>query len=166
MPERYLETGTISYQEFVPSGAISVAPSQGDVYTSNDPTLAGVDFTFVGLASGNLQFVPAINGGTLAAGTLTRVSGSGDASIAYTSSDTSAPINVQTNVYWLGNCDTTNTKLLTDYDMQSPPGYPSRPSCTGTNVPQYPHTLQAGTTLTLLKVEADALIAAGAAVAV
>ncbi len=53
--------------------------------------------------------------------------------------------------------------LATDYEMLDPPGWPSRPSFTGTATPQYPHTLLSGITVEVLACEAIALIAAGAA---
>lgn len=53
--------------------------------------------------------------------------------------------------------------LSTDYQMLDPPGYPFRPSFTGAAIPQYPHTVPSGTTITVLQPEAAALVAASAA---
>lgn len=55
--------------------------------------------------------------------------------------------------------------LSTDYAMQHGPGIPFRPSFTGAAAKnlQYPRTIVSGTTVSLLKAEADALVAAGAA---
>jgi hypothetical protein len=56
--------------------------------------------------------------------------------------------------------------LTTDYTMHEisePPGFPNRPGGTGSAQARYPHVASAGTTLHLLRCEADALIAAGAA---
>ena len=162
MEQRLLETGTIAYQNFNPSGSPSI--SAGAIYTSSDAALAGVQLTYVGESGGELQFVPAANVGTLGAGTLTKVSGTGDASVGYAGSNTSAPVSVQTNVYWLGSLYTTSVLLLTDYAMECPIGYPTRPGFTGVSpAEEYPHTIPKGTTLKLLPCEADALIALGAA---
>jgi hypothetical protein len=54
-------------------------------------------------------------------------------------------------------------QLSADYAMLTPPGYPFRPHFTGTDTPQYPHVIASGTTVRLLKPEAAALVAAGAA---
>lgn len=55
--------------------------------------------------------------------------------------------------------------LTSNYAMLSGPGIPTRPSMTGAPVANldYPRTIVSGTTLTLLKGEADALVTAGAA---
>jgi hypothetical protein len=53
--------------------------------------------------------------------------------------------------------------LSTNYAMLNPPGFPFRASFTGAAVPQYPHTITSGTTLKVLRCEATALVAAGAA---
>ena len=165
MEQRLLETGTIAYQQFAPSGTPTI--SAGAVYTSSDAALAGVQFTYVGESGGELQFVPAVNVGTLGAGTLTKVTGTGDASVAYTGSNTSAPVSVQADVYWLGSLYTTTVQFLTDYNMECPIGYPTRPGFTGVSpAKEYPHTLPKGTILALLPCEADALVALGAAVAI
>ena len=51
--------------------------------------------------------------------------------------------------------------LLADYMPDSPPGYPIRPSFTGSASPKHPAVLVAGTRVSLHKAEADALIAGG-----
>lgn len=56
-----------------------------------------------------------------------------------------------------------NVTLSQDYAMIDPPGYPFRPAFTGAATPQFPQTIASGTTLALLKPEADALVTAGAA---
>jgi len=55
--------------------------------------------------------------------------------------------------------------LSTDYAMLEPPGFPFRASFTGATAGnlQYPRTVPSGTTLSVLKCEADALVIAGAA---
>lgn len=55
--------------------------------------------------------------------------------------------------------------LSASYTTVHPPGIPSRPSMTGCAVANldYPRTIANGTTLSLLKHEADALVAAGKA---
>ncbi|MHB8816557.1 MAG: hypothetical protein ACYDAE_25295 [Steroidobacteraceae bacterium] len=57
-------------------------------------------------------------------------------------------------------------RLTAAYTMLHPPGIPSRPGMTGASAANldYPRTVANGTTLTLLKGEADALVTAGAAV--
>lgn len=65
----------------------------------------------------------------------------------------------------LGSAVPVNVRLTTNYLMADPPGYPARPSFTGAATPQFPHTLFSGATIAVLQCEADALIAAGAAVA-
>jgi len=64
--------------------------------------------------------------------------------------DPSAPVKVQ---------------LSANYTTLNPPGMPSRPSMTGCAVANlnYPRTVLSGTVLTLLKGEADALVAASKA---
>jgi hypothetical protein len=52
--------------------------------------------------------------------------------------------------------------LSQDYTMIDPPGYPFRPTFTGAATPQFPATIASGTTLALLKPEADSLVTAGA----
>lgn len=56
-------------------------------------------------------------------------------------------------------------RLSYDYAMQHAPGAPTRPSFTGakTSNLEYPRTISSGTTLSLLKGEADALVTAGVA---
>ena len=55
--------------------------------------------------------------------------------------------------------------LSTDYALLDPPGYPFRASFTGSRAPdlQYPRTVVSGSTISVLKCEADALVNAGAA---
>jgi hypothetical protein len=55
--------------------------------------------------------------------------------------------------------------LSADYAMIDPPGYPFRASFTGAAAAnlQYPRTVASGTTISVLKCEADALVTAGAA---
>jgi len=55
--------------------------------------------------------------------------------------------------------------LSTDYAMLDPPGYPFRASFTGSRAPdlQYPRTVVSGSTISVLRCESVALIAAGAA---
>lgn len=75
---------------------------------------------------------------------------------------TATPINA--NVVSLGVDVPVRVTLTKDYATLCPPGYPSRPGFTGAMpVSNYPHTIQSGTTLSLLKCEADALVTAGAA---
>jgi len=52
--------------------------------------------------------------------------------------------------------------LSADYTMENPPGYPSRPNVGGAT-PFSPRVLPTGSNLRLLKPEAAALVAAGAA---
>lgn len=62
----------------------SPTASAGATYTSSDPVLPGT-FTVVGISNGNLIMSPMDpNRAKLGAGTLTKVSGSGDTTIAYT----------------------------------------------------------------------------------
>jgi hypothetical protein len=64
----------------------------------------------------------------------------------------------------LGSAVPVRVTLTTDYAMLCPPGLPARPAFTGAiPVGNYPRTIPSGTTLALLKCEADALVAAGAA---
>lgn len=53
--------------------------------------------------------------------------------------------------------------LSANYVMVAPPGFPSRPPA-GTSTPFFPHTVLSGATVSFLKPEAAALVAAGAAV--
>lgn len=57
-------------------------------------------------------------------------------------------------------------RLTANYAISGGSGVPSRPSMTGASAPNldYPRTIPSGTTLSLHKGEADALVAAGAAV--
>jgi hypothetical protein len=74
------------------------------------------------------------------------------------------------------NCDlsrledgfTVRVLLTSDYTTLRPAGLPTRPSMTGTSVDRmdFPQTIPNGTILTVFTAEADALIAAGAAVVV
>ncbi|MFV3129268.1 hypothetical protein [Niveispirillum sp. KHB5.9] len=52
--------------------------------------------------------------------------------------------------------------LSADYTLWNPPGYPQRFSYTGAAIRQ-PGTVTAGTTIKVIKAEAAALVAAGAA---
>ncbi len=70
---------------------------------------------------------------------------------------------IQADVTNLGSDVAVAVTLTTDYAMLDPPGYPSRPSFTGSATPQYPHTVPNGTTIQVLRCEANALIAASAA---
>jgi hypothetical protein len=67
------------------------------------------------------------------------------------------------NVVELGSMLPVAVRLLVDYAMASPPGYPFRPSFTGSDAAQSPRTIATGTTLKLLACEATALVNAGAA---
>ncbi len=71
------------------------------------------------------------------------------------------PINA--DVTNLGSDVAVAVTLSTDYAMLDPPGYPSRASFTGSATPQYPHTILSGSTIKVLRCEANALVAAGAA---
>ncbi len=74
------------------------------------------------------------------------------------------PITVDIGAGVRGNPETAvKVTLSTNYAMLDPPGYPSRPSFTGSATPQYPFTVLSGATVTLLQPEAAALVAAGAA---
>lgn len=77
---------------------------------------------------------------------------------------------IQVDVRSLGSAVAIRVTLSTNYAMLQPDGaffvgFPFRPQFTGAASPQYPHTVPSGTTLALLACEANALIAAGAAVA-
>ena len=54
-------------------------------------------------------------------------------------------------------------QLTASYATSREPGYPARPSMTGAKALDSAQTVASGTILTLLKPEADALVAAGAA---
>jgi hypothetical protein len=71
--------------------------------------------------------------------------------------------NINADVTNLGSDVPVAVTLSTDYTMLAPPGYPARPGFTGTARPQYPHTVSSGTTFKVLRCEATALVAAGAA---
>jgi hypothetical protein len=54
--------------------------------------------------------------------------------------------------------------LSADYTLRSYGSFPTRPSLTGAQPPEYDgRVIPSGTTMTVLKCEADALVAAGAA---
>lgn len=73
---------------------------------------------------------------------------------------------IHANVISLGNDVTARITLTADYAMLIAPGFPARPGFTGAMpVGNYPHTIATGTTVALLKCEADALVLAGAAIA-
>ena len=69
---------------------------------------------------------------------------------------------IQADVTSLGSDVPVAVLLSTDYAMLDPPGYPFRASFTGAATPQYPHTISSGTTIRVLRCEADAIVAAGA----
>jgi hypothetical protein len=71
------------------------------------------------------------------------------------------PINA--DVTSLGSAVPVGVVLTADYVMLDPPGFPFRQSFTGSAVPQYPHTVASGTTISVLQCEATALVNAGAA---
>jgi hypothetical protein len=70
---------------------------------------------------------------------------------------------INVDVSFLYPATLTRVLLSQPYSITRPPGYPSRPSMTGTSAQSldFARTIAAGVTLTLLKVEADAIIAAG-----
>ena len=73
---------------------------------------------------------------------------------------------INANVTTLGSDVPVRVTLMADYALDCPAGFPARPGFTGAMpVSNYPHTIPSGTTLSLLKCEAAALVAAGAAVA-
>jgi hypothetical protein len=59
-------------------------------------------------------------------------------------------------------------QLSANYTLAYPPGYPTPPDLTGCAASNlyFPRTITSGTTIALVKAEADALIAAGKATAV
>jgi hypothetical protein len=74
---------------------------------------------------------------------------------------------IHANVVTLGSDAPVAVTLTHDYQILArPPGYPSRPSFTGTRAADldYPKTIPNGTTISVLRCEANALIAASAAV--
>lgn len=73
---------------------------------------------------------------------------------------------IMVDVTTLGSAVAVRVTLTSNYAMLHPAGYPFRRSYTGAATPQYPHTVASGTTLEVLRCEATALIAAGAAVEV
>ena len=62
-----------------------------------------------------------------------------------------------------GTAGTVRVTLTSDYVMVCPPGYPERET-PGSGAGAFPHAITAGTTANFQKPEADALVAAGAAV--
>lgn len=74
------------------------------------------------------------------------------------------PINV--DVKRIEHGTLAKVQLTTTYTRLHPPGMPAPPGMTGVAASglDYPRTIPSGTTLTLFKHEADALVAAGAAV--
>jgi hypothetical protein len=67
---------------------------------------------------------------------------------------------------WMGPIgQDTWVTLSTDYAMVDPPGFPTRPSFTGSSAAflQYPRTLASGTRFQTFACEATALVAAAAA---
>ena len=70
---------------------------------------------------------------------------------------------VNADVKSLGSDVAVKVLLNADYTMLGPPGFCFRPCFTGSDTPQYPHTIASGATLALLKAEADALVTAGGA---
>lgn len=73
------------------------------------------------------------------------------------------PVNVDTK--HLGHAVSVKVQLSINYSKANPPGWPTAPSMTGAAAASldYPRTHLSGAILTLLKPEADALVAAGAA---
>jgi hypothetical protein len=78
----------IKYQGFVPTSSIT-GIMVGDKYTSNDPALSGQTFTVFAntLNSDGFLVMDPYKASGLGSGTLTKVSGSGPATITYSSSD-------------------------------------------------------------------------------
>lgn len=72
-------------------------------------------------------------------------------------------VDVGSNGVFGGSPALVTVTLSADYSMESSPGYPFRPNVGGAT-PFSPRTLPAGSVLRLLKPEAAALVAAGAAV--
>lgn len=75
---------------------------------------------------------------------------------------------IQADVKVLGSDVSVSVTLSTDYELASPrpPGFPSRPSMTGVHAAHVEYAgrvIPAGTTISVLRCEADALVAAGAA---
>jgi hypothetical protein len=70
---------------------------------------------------------------------------------------------IQADVRSLGSDVPVAVLLSTDYAMLDPPGFPFRTSFTGAATPQFPKTIASGTMLSVLRAEATALVAAGAA---
>jgi hypothetical protein len=66
----------------------------------------------------------------------------------------------------LSHAATVKVRLTAAYAVDRPPGWPTRPDNTGAAAsnPDVPRTIPSGTTLNLLKPEADALVAAAGAV--
>ena len=83
------------------------------------------------------------------------------ARLVQTGTSGATPINA--DVTTLGSAVCVAVVLSADYVMLDPPGYPFRQSFTGSAIPQYPHTVASGTTISVLQCEATALVNAGAA---
>lgn len=66
---------------------------------------------------------------------------------------------IQADVTVLGSAVAVAVTLSTDYAMENPVGFPFRASFTGTAIPQYPHTITAGSTIKVLACEASAALA-------
>jgi hypothetical protein len=74
---------------------------------------------------------------------------------------------IQADVTVLGSDVAVAVTLSTDYTLSNPrpPGFPTRPSMTGTDAAHLEHpgqVIAAGTTIKVLRCEATALVAAGA----
>ena len=72
---------------------------------------------------------------------------------------------IYADVTSIGSAVPVAVTLSADYAMLDPPGFPFRASFTGARSGnlQFPRTVPSGTTLQLLKCEADALVTANAA---
>ena len=75
--------------------------------------------------------------------------------------------NIQADVTTLGSAVPVSVTLTASYALANPrpPGFPFRPSMTGTDAADldYPRTIPTGTVLEVLACEANALVAAGVA---
>jgi hypothetical protein len=69
---------------------------------------------------------------------------------------------IEADVTTIGSDISVSVLLGVDYLMLDPPGFPFRPSFTGAGTPQFPHVVPAGSTIAVLRAEANALIAANA----
>ncbi|MBT2735129.1 SGNH/GDSL hydrolase family protein [Bacillus sp. ISL-7] len=89
------------YQRFDFTGTPTI--NVGDTYTSSDPAFSGTTFT-VSQVNGNSILMSPYKGGTSQAGTLTKVSGSGSASISYGYTapgfDSNYPVGKQNVGHW------------------------------------------------------------------